>query len=315
MNSPSPVVIPSHVAAGKPRRLLLSFAGSLGPATVVDLMGLYNVASRLRDIGLEFDVVWDGPFFDLSHLCLHSAQVRADRYAANIYVGGPLWEGCRPTLDLTGNVPRLAVGISKCATAPPEGLVDAWFLCDSAEITGFDLGFGDIGYPHYHLPDGARRAGFTLSLLNGGAEFGADIFSKPVGEGLRAAIAARPWLEVDLTLSAARPAPEAVELDVQLCDGLVTTSAHAALLALYHGIPVCAVDQVPGGGRMTRLLGQIGHPVLDGTVADGTRLAGAVASVFTPEARMEAATARDEIVSHARLALTQAVDFILQEVA
>jgi hypothetical protein len=84
--------------------------------------------------------------------------------------------------------------------------------------------------------------------------------------------------------------PGEVEAMFTRLDWLVTTRLHGLVLALKNGVPVIAIDAVPGGGKISRQCRHIGWPCYQdlGLLSD-ERLDEAVAYVSGAAARSQAA--------------------------
>jgi hypothetical protein len=84
--------------------------------------------------------------------------------------------------------------------------------------------------------------------------------------------------------------PADVETLIARMDVLVTTRLHGMVLALKNGVPVVAVDAVPGGGKIQRQAEKIGwSTVLTLDRLTDQSLQQALAESLTPAARAEAA--------------------------
>jgi hypothetical protein len=83
--------------------------------------------------------------------------------------------------------------------------------------------------------------------------------------------------------------PAEIESVVARMDALVTTRLHGLVLALKHGVPVVAIDPVPGGGKIRRQGTRIGWPLTFSLhEATESALAAALDACLTAGARQDA---------------------------
>ena len=83
--------------------------------------------------------------------------------------------------------------------------------------------------------------------------------------------------------------PGEVEALIARMDVLVTTRLHGLVLALKNGVPVIAVDAVPGGGKISRQCSLVGWPnVFTLDRLDPESFGSALHYALSPEARSKA---------------------------
>ncbi len=90
---------------------------------------------------------------------------------------------------------------------------------------------------------------------------------------------------------------------------------HASLLAIFHGVPVIAVDQIRGGAKVSRHLSKIGYPVYNAWTLEPETIAAALESVQSDSFRTVIETARAELIRQARQSLETATTLILDELS
>ncbi len=104
---------------------------------------------------------------------------------------------------------------------------------------------------------------------------------------------------VDPRIVGQRSAAE-VESQFAGLDAVVTTRLHGLVLGLRCGVPVVAVDPIPGGAKVAAQARAVGWPaVMDAESLDPSRLADMLAYCLSSEARERAAT----VLADARRAL------------
>jgi len=83
--------------------------------------------------------------------------------------------------------------------------------------------------------------------------------------------------------------PGQVESLIARMDAVVTTRLHGAALALRRGVPVLAVDSIPGGTKLLRQMRRVGWPLaFDVAGASPEEIARALDHALSEEARREA---------------------------
>jgi hypothetical protein len=119
--------------------------------------------------------------------------------------------------------------------------------------------------PRKALP--GREQVIGLALRGPQGEYGADACLWERTERL-ARVAAERLLErsggrlelIENHLARSGRRPEEIESQYARCDLVITSRFHGAMLALRHGVPFVAIDQIRGGGKVEPLLAGRGWP-------------------------------------------------------
>jgi len=204
----------------------------------------------------------------------HDPQIRAQAvewqradpsaYSDVIFVSGPVIGGSASLRALLGRFDRcrsIAVGVSILPVSSP----DRWLPFDYCFASdGLTEHFADVACAAplptvAHTPGSNLRLG--LSLRGPQREYGlnaclAERAAELVGVVLEAL--APEVVEIDTRLDRSTMAADAIDAAFASVDLVITTRLHGALLALRHGVPVLALDQIAGGGKVQASLRQLG---------------------------------------------------------
>jgi hypothetical protein len=310
-------ILPQTSNARASARVILTFVGSIDPdcrwTTVGDLMAVYNVASELRIRGFAVDIAWRGSLHDLSPYCVDPDAVDARCYAAMVFVCGPLHAAFAPLFAKFAQVKRIAVGVSIPPGFDPLKFVHAFLPRDSGVQITFDLALANVGYPHLSLPATARLRQVGICLVGPQGEYGDSDGHGLAAQLVNSACEDQQKIRVNTLLDHGRALPASVELDVQCSAVLVTTRMHGALLALYHGVPVVALDQIKGSAKVSRMLRAAGHPVLNAWETNRETLHDAISRRLAGDAACDPLAVRDNIIGASRRALASSIDFVTSQ--
>lgn len=256
--------------------ILLLFYGSLDSDnrfnTVGDVMSVYNVATWFLRQGFRVHIRWDGELFDLNESRISEDAARRQTFDAICYVCGPLRDWIAPYVKQFSSRKRFAIGVSVLSTYDPTSDYDYVGARDSRDISTFDLAFADIGYPHISAD---RRLAFRevgVSLVGPQREYGEDAGHSLVVEAIRSIDKEFALVPIQTLLRPDSLHVYDAELLFQTFHAVVTTRMHGALLSAFHGVPVIAIDQIRGGGKVSRIVGASGLDVVNGWALDVSAL-------------------------------------------
>jgi hypothetical protein len=253
-------------------------------ATAGDLMAMEVVRGWLDEAGIDHDVALASRYGE----GVDWASADPRRYSHLIFVCGPFFRS-----DLLRRFERSRlVGVDLSMVDPIEDWnpFDLLLERDSTQTSRPDLA---IAAPERRVP----VVGVCL-LPPGAAEVAAD-------EYLDAAAAARRLverrdvapIEIDTELATGAldlRTPAAVDSLIARVDVIVSTRLHGLVLGLRHGVPVLAIDPVPGGEKMRRQAEALGwSPVLGPDELDDASLDTALSRCLEPDARRKAAACAD----------------------
>lgn len=252
------------------------FSYSNGHATAGDLLACDLLCDWLDEWGMPFEIAVAPPFRNGTSL----ESLKPAEFSHAFFVCGPFGKG-----ELEGDFLRRfehcrLIGVNLSAKLPPPlwNPFDCLIERDSSETTRADMVFA-VRQPL--TPVGG------ICLLESNPEVHVDRANAAI-----AALASRheiAWINIDTRLdqnaSGLRTKGE-IEAVIARMDVLITTRLHGLVLALKNGVPVVAIDAVPGGGKITRQCARIGWPtVFSAEALDEAVLDDALRSVLTPEAR------------------------------
>lgn len=297
--------------------VLVAWYGSFGGhGTIGDRLSLESVVARLAGEGARVahasaaDVALPGA------TRVAWEQVDPGRFAAIVFVCGPIIAGHPQTEALFRRFrgrPILGVGVSLFDPAHEHHANP--FTAVLARQGGPEP-FEDVALvaPVPVLPprDGTGR-GLVVGLALRGpqAEYGpANCLWERTGRLAR--VAAERLLEsaggrietIDNHLDRSGLTPREIEARYAACDIVITSRFHGAMLALRHGVPFVAIDQIRGGGKVEPLVAASGWShVLRADTAGEADVMRAAAAALSAAARPELTAARAKLVLGANVTL------------
>jgi hypothetical protein len=255
---------------GKVLKVLLAFCGTLdfrcSYTTIGDIMAVYNVALKLKQYGIDFDIAYQNHhLLDFNHFCVDIRQIIPNNYSDLLYVCGPISHTAKKLSEIFIKQKRTAIGVS-AATAIPTDFFHKVYVRDSQEETNFDLAIADIGFPHLHINEEKRRPGLAICLVGSQSEYGINNGSNLFAQELAVLLNDINKINKVFVNTLIKPSsknPLDAELDIQCCSITLTNRMHGALLSIYHRLPVIAIDQIRHGAKVTRILNKINWPVFN----------------------------------------------------
>lgn len=252
--------------------VLVAWYGSFeAGGTIGDLLAMRSVTARL---------VGDG--HDVSHASAHDVQVPGSRridlqsaapddFGCLLFVCGPIIRGhpwTQALFERFATTPKLGVAVS--LFPPDHANFDNPFdrvLPREGGVTAFE----DVALVAPPDPAVVARSDrrFTVGIVLRGPQTEyepkrclAERTSDIVREAARKVVARRGGrvVEIENHLHRSGIAPAAIESQYAACDVVLTSRFHGAMLALRHGVPFVAVDQIEGGAKVSALLGATGWP-------------------------------------------------------
>lgn len=235
--------------------------GFRGGPTIGDLMAVDNLSSRLRQRGIEHAVISHRELRLPDHLPVD------DPYAIKpatkvVFVCGPI-TFCRDLNDLLSihrHAIKIAAGVSVLGN---HARMNRRFH-HIVGRDGIDPSYFDLAVSEIVEPAGNGRFDVAGVCLRGPqGEYGARRAAmahqaESMFRHVLSGSALRP-LEIDTVFSPGNDA-EAIRAGFAASDIVLTTRMHGALLALAAGKPVIAIDQVPGGAKVSAVIGRTGWP-------------------------------------------------------
>lgn len=284
------------------RTVLVAWYGSFaGAGTIGDLLAMRSAVARLAAAGHA-----------VAHASAHEVEVagsaRVDLARARpedvdglVFVCGPIIRGLPQTQALFERfaaVPKLGVGVS---LFPPDHTSYADPFDRVLAREGLPERFEDVALAAPRDSALAARSDprFTVGIVLRGpqGEYGPErSLHERTADVVRSAadaLARRRGgrvLEIENHLARAGLAPAAIESRYAACDLVLSSRFHGAVLALRHGVPFVALDQIAGGAKVRALLGPSGWPHVYGAEAtDARALAAAAEDALSPPlgARLE----------------------------
>jgi hypothetical protein len=235
--------------------------GFKGGPTMGDLLAVNNLSSRLHQRGIVHAVISHPELQIPGHLPVEDIySIKPVRRV--VLVCGPITDS-RDLSDLLSvhrHAIKIAAGVSVLAN---HARMNRRFH-HIVGRDGIDPSYFDLAISKTVEPAGNRRFETVGVCLRGPqSEYGtrrAGMAHQAEATFNNAAreLALRP-LEIDTVLSPQNGAG-AIHAGFAASDIVLTTRMHGALLALAAGKPVIAIDQVPGGAKVSAVIGKTGWP-------------------------------------------------------
>lgn len=286
--------------------------GYKGGPTVGDLLAVNNLSAKLGQRGVEHAVVSHPELRIPGHMPV------ADLYAIKpvarvVFVCGPIAhsQDLQDFISNQSGAIKVAVGVSVLANQTRMNSQFHHIVArDGAVPSYFDLAISETIEP-------ARSNRFeTVGVCVRGpqGEYGHNregMFQKAetIIQDVSDDCAFRPKT-IDTVLSPDNGL-EVVQASFLSSDIVLTTRMHGALLALAAGKPVIAIDQVPGGAKVSAVVGKTGWPfVLRAETATKEAVRSMVEEIRTGDWQAQVLSAQVEIRALAEEALQTSVGVI-----
>lgn len=235
--------------------------GYSGRPTIGDLMAVDNLSQCLNEHGVEHAVISHSELGQKHHFAVDNI-LAIKPVSTVVFVCGPLTDSrqLRDFLNRQGQARKVAVGVSVLANHDAMNRrFDRIVARDGIEPSYFDLAITRTVAP---AAGKTRRA--ALCLRGHQKEYGKD---RPAKADESAAFFRDltdthgiETFEIDTILSPTNGAEEILS-GFANSDIVLTTRMHGALLALAAGKPVIALDQIPGGAKVSAVLSKVGWPL------------------------------------------------------
>lgn len=249
-------------------------------ATLGDRLAVDNLSAGLTRAGVDHSVLSHPSHAGPGHRPTPDPAALASRLSTLVFVCGPLVQTkrMRRLLAACGHARKLAAGVSLLQSQEVlNRQLDGVVARDGVRIPGspgahgairpgrFDLAISHCD-PPLERPRPASLAAARIGVCLRGRQkdygLGRDR-SSAVQALFSEVLALQPGQvqPIDTVLSATN-APEHIQAQFAAVDLVLTTRLHGSLLGLAAGVPVIAVDQIAGGGKLTEVLGRISWPHL-----------------------------------------------------
>lgn len=298
-------------------RVALAWWGSVpgGGPTIGDLLALRAAHNEITRQGFESSVICDAAF---SHLVAPFAPIGepvANNYDAFVWICGPLIAGSsgfRDLFDRFEGLPRIAAGVS---VLPPNVAdhFNSFEVCIARD--GRDNAYGDLALAAPWEEGSAfeggeaafQRQGLALCIRGAQYEYGPEnCVDRRVDELCTRLVTTSGLGSSLIETRLDRPGAAVAAMELQFCTArlVVSSRLHGALLALRHGAPVVAIDQIKGGGKVSEVLTRLGWPwVFHADQADPAEIQAAARALINGDAVQIIATTRKAAENEARSAL------------
>lgn len=286
--------------------------------TIGDAHAVQNLSERLAASGFEHCILSKSAWpFKSAPTVRDSRELRDDIDSLTL-VCGPL--AAHPALiRLMQKHPRarkLAVGVSVLDNHLDFARsFDAVLPRDGTAGAAFDMAPARFG-ENSDVPAPERGQPIALCFVGPQAEYGAgrksihrqaqDLLTRCVrGTGL-------PTKAISTVLSSRHRDERKILEDFRSVQLVATTRLHGSLYSLLTRRPVVALDQIPGGAKVSEVLARIGWPlVFRADEADEKRVAAALQTALSGELRDEVERARAELISLSQAALVAAANVVV----
>lgn len=152
-----------------------------------------------------------------------------------------------------------------------------------------------------------------MCLVGDQSEYGADDGYQKAAALAEQVAAVHRAVQVQTLLDEHRPIPASVEIDLQCATTMITTRMHGSLLAIFHGVPVIALDQINHGAKVTRMVSQLDWPVYNAWTTDAEAIARQLEQFRNNHPEKLLDHARGRLVKLSRQSLERAVECIMVE--
>ena len=299
------------------KKVLLTFCGTLdfkySYTTIGDIMAVYNVALKLLEFRVAFDIAFHGHLLDLNNLRVDIRQINPDNYSDLLYVCGPVSHTAKKLSEFFLKQRRVAIGVSAASIIPTD-IFHKVYLRDSEKEVNFDLALADIGFPHIKVDPRQRQPGLSLCIVGSQGEYGLDngasLFGKQLTE-LLSSLRQKNKIFVQTLYNPNSPNPLSAEIEIQCSRLLLTNRMHGALLAIYHRLPVLVFDQIRYGAKVTRMMNKINWPVFNFYEFDNEKFNNNFELCKLDWSSDWMEDSRSRMIEESRLALDNAIDVFL----
>lgn len=249
--------------AQSPRRLLLASWASVlhGGPTVGDLMALEAVRRLTADCGITADIACEcGEVSDSHEVEWRCAD--PSLYKSLIFVCGPIIAGSQSLRQLFGRFEgcqKIGVGVSILPKTSP----DHWNPFDLVLARdGLPETYGDVAISWTRPPRGSQAERVIGICLRGPqCEYGKGMSMHVEAERIIDAVGVAlgyPLVRLETRMSPSSLDVYSIYRAFSIPRLVITTRLHGALFALSNGVPVLALDQVRGGGKLSAVLRRLG---------------------------------------------------------
>jgi hypothetical protein len=226
-------------------------------------MAVSNVVSSLRERGALVDVATCHKFEWHGAEPVNWWTINPLRYRCVVFICGPVSDEWyfRLLFYKFGLARRVAVGVSIIdANRSDARRFDEIVARDGLSESHFDLSLaGDL------TPSSIEKSTIVICLRGHQNEYGADACCSARVDDLLWRVAERQGLTVTGVSTVVDPVTNTIE-DINRhfahAKLVLTTRLHGSLIALRHGVPFVAVDQIKGGGKVSAVLGKLGWEYL-----------------------------------------------------
>lgn len=287
--------------------------------TIGDAHAVENLSERLRASGFEHCILSESDWEFTSAPTVRTIRDLGDHLDSLILVCGPLAEHAR-LRELIEKHPcarKIGVGVSVLANQTAfTRCFDAVLARDGTPDATFDLAparFAAIPT----VPPPANERSIALCFVGKQAEYGAGRSSlHKQAHDLLMRSAKRtglPLKTVSTVLSGPRNGERQILEGFQGSQIVATTRLHGSLYGLLNGRAVVAVDQIPGGAKVSDVLGRIGWPlVFRADQADEKLIDEAFQIARSGDLRNDIERARRELIARSEAALRKSVSLIVE---
>ena len=303
------------------RRHVLVWCGSFWGRehlTIGDAHAVQNLSEQLDALGFEHCILSKSDWEFTSAPTVRAIRDLRDDIDSLTLVCGPLAEHprLRQLMEKHHRARKIAVGVSVLANQMEFARsFDEILARDGTPDAAFDLAPARFANTSI-APDPARDQPIALCFVGKQAEYGAGRLSLDKQAEDRLMRSARrtglPMRAVSTVLSGRHNRERQILGGFRTSQMIATTRLHGSLYALLNGRPVVAVDQIPGGAKVSDVLDRIGWPlVFRADQADDKLIDEAFEIARSGAVRTDVERARLEVISRSEAALRNAVDLIV----
>ena len=248
--------------------LALAFWGSCrhdrAHLTIGDISSVQAFYRGFHERGLPARILFEGDYPTSGVQTVDPASCDPGSFSAFVFVCGPLHANWSAG-DFFGRfscIPRLALNVSKVhESGGAENLFDLIIWRDSSDVRTFDVAIDPRG--RRRSATKSPRRGLSVCLVTDQPEYGAaGATSQAALDLIDEAITISGRERVgDISTVLGTQSLAQIEDAFSSREMIVTTRLHGSLFAIRNGVPIVAIDQVKGGAKVGRIIGEeLGWP-------------------------------------------------------
>ena len=302
-------------------RNILIWWGSLkkgGGATIGDFHAIQNLSTSLSEQGFEHEILSSKKLQIPDHHYIKQLKDIKTQYNNIIFVCGPVVWNEQIINFLNKNIKacKFAVGVSILSNQTEmKKIYDHIISREDGSETSYD--FAPAGFP-LEFPENINNESNKVGICLRGpqSEYGneeniksekiSDISLKLVSELGYEPVFIDTKIGLNNTISN-------IISNFKSSRFIITTRMHGTLYSLLYGKPVIAIDQIPGGAKVSNLVGKLNYPHLYKVEnIDSSTLKNSIKEIQSPSFISDVVQYRETAIQKSRAAVKEASSYIIK---